>query len=208
VAETRAAFLAAAAVAREAIAHAGVRVRWEEPSALAEMTVGALVAHLGRAVTNVDRCLSAPEPTGGEPMSGAAYFVPVDPDLDSTINVRVRSTSAEEALVGQRAVLGQMDRALERLRARLEAEPQGRLVEVRDGEVLRLDEYLRTRIIELTVHTDDLCVSVGRETPALPGIGEAIQALVDVATLRHGDLAVLRALARRERDPDQALRVI
>ena len=128
-------------------------------------------------------------------------------DLASGINVRVRATSAEEALVGHRAVVGQMDRALERLRARLEGEPEGRLVKARD-EVLRLDDYLRTRIIELAVHTDDLCVSIGRETPPLPGVAVAIEALVEVAILRHGELAVLRALARRERDPDQVLRVI
>jgi hypothetical protein len=101
-----------------------------------------------------------------------------------------------------------MDRGLDRLRTSLEAEPEGRLVTVRDQEVLRLDDYLATRIIELALHTDDLCVSVGRETPELPGIEVAIQALVDIAAHRHGRLAVLRALARRERDPDQVLRVI
>ena len=42
----------------------------------------------------------------------------------------------------------------------------------------------------------------------LPGIEVDIQALVDIAAHRHGRLAVLRALARRERDPDQVLRVI
>jgi hypothetical protein len=208
VAATRSAFLEAAAAAREVVALPGVVLRWEEPSALAEMRVGALAAHLVRAVTNVDRYLAVPEPAGGEPISAAAYFAPVNADLASGINVRVRATSAEEALAGHRAVLGQMDRALDRLRTRLEEEPEGRLVSVRDGEVLRLDEYLRTRIIEIAVHTDDLCVSLGRETPALPGIELAIQALVDVAALRHGELAVLRALARRERDPDQVLRVI
>jgi len=201
VAGTRSEFLAAAAAAREVVALPGVALRWAEPSALAEMTVGALVAHLARAVTNVERCLAAPEPAGEE-LSAAAYFAPVGPDLAAAINVRVRATSAEEALVGHRAVLGQMDRT------RLEEEPEGRLVSVRDGEVLRLDEYLRTRIIEIAVHADDLCVSLGRETPALPGIELAIQALVDTAALRHGELAVLRALARRERDPDQVLRVI
>ena len=36
----------------------------------------------------------------------------------------------------------------------------------------------------------------------------AIETLLEVARLRHGDLAVLRALARRERDPVRALRVM
>jgi hypothetical protein len=209
MAGTRAAFLEAAAVARQVVASPVVAVRWAEPSALSEMTVGALVAHLARAVTNAERSLEAPEPPPvAAVISAAAYFAAVGPDLDSRINVRVRATSAEEALVGHRAVLGGMDRGLDRLRTRLEDEPEGRLVTVRDGEVLRLDDYLATRIIELALHTDDLCVSVGRETPELPGIGVAIQALVDIAAHRHGQLAVLRALARRERDPDQLLRVI
>jgi hypothetical protein len=173
------------------------------------MTVGALVAHLARAVTNVERSLEAPEPPPvAAVISATAYFAAVGPVLDSRINVRVRATSAEEALVGHRAVLGGMERGLDRLRTRLEAEPVGRLVTVRDQEVLRLDDYLATRIIELALHTDDLCVSVGRETPELPGIEVAIEALVDIAAHRHGRLAVLRALARRERDPDQVLRVI
>jgi len=205
--DVRPAFLAVAATAREIVAMTAVSLRWEEPSALPEMTVGALVAHLARAVTNVERGLEVPEPAGEQPISGPAYFAPVNADLASGINVRVRAASAEEALIGHRAVLGQMDRALERLRGRLEGEPEGRLVRARD-EVLLLDDYLRTRVIELAVHTDDLCLSIGRETPSLPGVAVAIQALVEVAILRHGELAVLRALARRERDPDQVLRVL
>ena len=209
MAGTRAAFLQAAAVARQVVASPVVAVRWAEPSALSEMTVGALVAHLARAVTNVERSLETPEPPPvAAVISAAAYFAAVGPDLDSRINVRVRGTSAEEALVGHRAVLGGMDRGLDRLRTSLEAEPESRLVTVRDQEVLRLDDYLATRIIELALHTDDLCLSVGRVTPELPGIEVAIQALVDIAAHRHGRLAVLRALARRERDPDQVLRVI
>jgi len=200
--------MAAAAAAREVVALPVVALHWEEPSALAEMTVGALVAHLVRSVTLVDRFLAAPEPEGGEPISAAAYFSMVSSDLASGLNVGVRATAVEEALVGHRAVLGQMDRALDRLRTRLEAEPEGRLVSVRGGDVLRLDDYLATRIFEIAIHTDDLCVSLGRPTPSLPGIGVAIQVLIDIATLRHGDLALLRALSRRERDPDQVLRVL
>jgi hypothetical protein len=36
----------------------------------------------------------------------------------------------------------------------------------------------------------------------------AVETLVEVARLRHGDTAVLRALSRRERDPADALRVL
>ena len=206
--DVRSAFLAVAGTAREIVALTVVALHWEEPSALPEMTVGALVAHLARAVTNVERSLEAAEPAGEEPISGAAYFAPVE------LRPRIPGSTCGSARPPPRRRWSATGRCWarwtapsRRLRARLEGEPEGRLVKARD-EVLRLDDYLRTRIIELAVHTDDLCVSIGRATPALPGVGVAIEALVEVAVLRHGELAVLRALARRERDPDQVLRVI
>jgi hypothetical protein len=65
-------------------------------------------------------------------------------------------------------------------------------------------------VVELVVHVDDLATSLGAEpAPLQPGTSRvAIDALVDVARLRYGDLAVLRALARRERDQVEALRVL
>ncbi len=206
----RTAFLAAAETARSVVGHVQVRERWREPSALAEMSVGALAAHLARAVTNVDRSLEAPPPAleGEEPLSGAAYFSPVTADLTSEINARVRTTSEDEALLGPAAVAGQLSRAVDRLRTRLPAQPEDRPVQARGGETLNLDEYLRTRLIELSTHIDDLCVSIRQPTPEIPGIDIAIDLLVDVAVHRHGSLAVLRSLARRERDRVEALRVL
>jgi hypothetical protein len=206
----RTAFLAAAEVALPVVGLPHVRERWREPSALAEMSVGALAAHLVRAVTNVDRYLEAPPPPAGaqEPLSGAAYFSPVTADLTSEINARVRTKSADEALLGPAAVTGQLARALERLRGRLPGEPEERQLRARGGELLSLDEYLRTRLVELTTHIDDLCVSLRRPTPDIPGAAIAIDLLVEVATHRHGSLAVLRGLARRERDGVEALRVL
>lgn len=206
----RAAFLAAAETARPLLGNVQVRERWREPSALAEMSVGALAAHLARAVTNVDRFLEEPPPAPGgeEAVSGAAYFLPVTADLTSEINARVRTTSEDEALLGPAAVAGQLARALDRLHARLPDEPAERRLRARGGEVLTLDEYLGTRLIELSTHIDDLCVSVGQPTPEIPGIDVAIDLLVEVAVRRHGSLAVLRGLARRERDRAEALRVL
>ncbi len=206
--EVRDAFLACAAAARPVVALTAVGDRWREPSALAEMSVGALAAHLVRAVTNVDRFLAGGPPAAqGAETSAAEYFAMASPDLASELNVRVRHTAEEEALVGHRAVVGQLDRALDRVRSRLPAEPADRLVTVRERSI-PLDEYLRTRLIELTLHIDDLAVTCGVATPDLPGMDIAIATLIDVAELRHGRLAVLRALGRRERDPDQVLRIL
>ncbi len=204
--DIRTAFLAAATTAQPLVGLPEVGDRWLEPSSLPLMTVGALVSHLVTAVTNPDRFLEAPSPVG-EPISVATYWLPVTAEAESAVNVGVRTTAAEEALIGQRAVVGRLGRAIDQLRARLPSEPEDRLVRARD-EVLVLDQYLRSRLIELAVHTDDLCVSLGRDTPPLPGIEVAIGALMEVAILRHGELAVLRALSRRERDAVQALRVM
>jgi hypothetical protein len=74
---------------------------------------------------------------------------------------------------------------------------------------MTLDEYLRTRVVELVIHGDDLASSVGLAFgPVASDLATtAISTLVEVARVRHGDMAVLRALTRRERDSVQALRV-
>ena len=68
---------------------------------------------------------------------------------------------------------------------------------------LRLDDFLLTRLVELSVHLDDLATSLGVPGPAL---SDAVTVpvrhlLVDLAAERHGDVAVLRALSRSERAP-------
>ncbi len=210
--EVRLAFLAAAGTARTALGLADVAERWNEESALPRMTIGALAAHLARAITTLETYLATSVRHGDEePMSAAAYFASINAvpaDLDSELNVGVRERAAEGAKPGSRAVLESFEKSLAHLQVRLQEEPDDRRVEVYGKYVLLLDEYLLTRIVELTIHTDDLYVSTDRTTPTLPGIGPAIRTLVDCAELRHGEIAVLRALARRERDSDEALRVL
>ena len=73
-----------------------------------------------------------------------------------------------------------------------------------------LDDYLITRLLEVVVHTDDLAVSLGIEPPDFPRPATAavIDCLLEVARRRHGDIAVVRAFTRRERDRPEALRVL
>jgi hypothetical protein len=58
--------------------------------------------------------------------------------------------------------------------------------------------------MELVVHGDDLAVSVGVPTPVFPPAATEItlDLLVRVAAWRHGPVALVRALARRERAPE------
>ena len=191
--------------------------RYESPSALAEFSVRGLAGHLRRAMTMVEAYLdeAAPAADSGSDVekSAAAYFatvLPADQDLDSEFHRAIRQRGIETA--PERAVDFSLEWAetASNLITRLEQEPADRLVQVFGGVVLTLDEYLATRLVELVVHADDLAVSLG-VAPALlsPAVtGLVITTLVEVARLRHGETAVVRALSRRERDTAEALRVI
>jgi hypothetical protein len=71
-----------------------------------------------------------------------------------------------------------------------------------------LDEYLVTRLVELVVHSDDLATSAGLETPEFDAMTMAcvVGCLLAMVRARHGDIAVVRGFARRERDAIEALR--
>jgi hypothetical protein len=214
-AEVRATFLDTAEVACSVLALPEVAERWEQPSALRLLSVRGLAGHLLRGAGTVDVYLDRPEPSGAEPISAAAYYARVLPALaedisSAPIHAAIRERGEEQAAGGPERLAAEGAAICLRLRERLGAEPEERLVSVYQGTVIRLDEYLVTRLIELTLHVHDLCISVGVPTPELPEAARAaaIDTLVEVARQRHGDVAVLDALARRERDRIAALRVM
>jgi hypothetical protein len=92
---------------------------------------------------------------------------------------------------------------LARLAGRLHGEPGDRLLDLRPSLpfAMRLDDRIRLEIVECVLHGDDLAVSIDREDTELPHdvVTIAVAALLAAPRLRHGDRAVLRALARRER---------
>lgn len=210
--ETRRAFLKALDAARPIVASADVARHWDEQSLLEEFSIRGLAGHLVRAAGSVDAYLERPEPVRERPISAAAYYAEVldTSDISAPLHTEVRERGEDEAREGHQALVRKFDDVAARLGERLKEESAERLVRVFKDLVLRLDDYLVTRIVELTVHTDDLALSVGRQPPALPPecLDLAITNLVGVARHRHGDLAVLRALSRRERDTVEALRVL
>jgi Mycothiol maleylpyruvate isomerase N-terminal domain len=211
MADAAAAFLDAAATAVDLLERRDLAEHWAEDSVLRQFPVAALAGHLFRGMATVGHYLDGPEPSGPG-ISAASYFDTVirSADIGDAGNEAVRARGAEAAAGGPAALAGEARAALERLSSRLAAEAPGRRVCVAGGLVMTLDEYLRTRVVELVVHADDLAASVGAElVPPQPGTTAiAIEALVGVARIRHGDMAVLRALARRERDPVEALHVL
>jgi hypothetical protein len=220
--EARAVFLEAVAAAVPLLEAPELSARWEEESALARFSVGGLAGHLLRATTSVEAYLDRPEPGAGEEvLSVPAYYAAAvysdigdapytGPDLDSDLHTAVRARGEEAAAGGPAALAREWSEALGRLRTRLAVEAPDRRVRVFNQLVIGLDDYLATRLVELCIHADDLAVSLGVDPPPLPAAatGLAVATLVDLARLRHGDAAVLRALARTERDAVAALRVL
>lgn len=203
----RSAFLEAARRTVDVIGGRELGERWERPSTLQHLSVGELAAHTGRAILTVHWYLDMPEPEE-PPISAGAYYAEQSSDIDAEANVRIRSRAGEDAKGGWARLYLDTGRALEHLEGRLRNEsPEHRIPA--SGRCLLLDEYLRTRIVELVVHLDDLCPSLDVGVPDLPAAEKiAIDVLIETAVIRHGRKGVLHALARQERAPENALRIL
>ncbi len=214
----RTAFLEAATLTRSLIEQPVVGTRWHEPSALDRLTIGQLTAHLVRSVTTVATYLGLPDPGIREDLVDApGYLVSIEglsaadgPDLDNELHTQIRRRAEAGAAEGPMAVLAAWEAATEELTGRLAVEPPTRAVEVLGSRRILLDQYLITRLVEMTVHGDDLAVSVGLPTPDYPDNAWelVIGCLTEVAIRRHGPLAVVRAMTRSERDDARAMRVL
>ncbi len=178
-----------------------VMSRWDEPSALEGMTIGALSAHLVRAAGAVLAYLDRTEPArrpDGELLTPVTYFHAA---IDSPIHDRIKEVSAEEAAAGPAEVAALCADVAARMRVRFAAEPSDRLLAALGGRMLTLDDFCRTRLIEVLFHLDDLAASVGLPCPdtSVEGRTIVVDILLGIARDQHGDWEVLHALAREER---------
>jgi Mycothiol maleylpyruvate isomerase N-terminal domain len=212
----RESFLASVAEARGLIASREVASKWHEPSALEHLEVGAVAGHLARAAFVVIGYLDASDPHVGTGDSAPAlltadqYFEQMLAASASSddAHAAIRARAADEAAAGQEALVARLDAILMELDARFSSEPEHRVVKVALGLVLPLDEYLVTRMVELVVHSDDLASSVDLEPPPFDALTMAcvVGCMLAMVRARHGDMAVARGFARRERDELNALR--
>jgi hypothetical protein len=201
----RHAFLSAAETAATLLREPAVSARWSEPSALADFSVGGLARHLANQVTHTGSLLTAAPGSSAIPvLEHYTRNAWVTSGVDGADNVGIRRRGEEAAAATTpQALADEVDAALAELRRIVPAEPVERVVDLRDWG-LTVDDFLLTRVMELVVHTDDLAVSLGVPTPQLPTAATeaTIQLLTRIAAWRHGPLAVVRALARRERAPE------
>jgi hypothetical protein len=201
------AFLGAAAQTVELLSAPQVAAAWEQSSALAEMTVGALAGHLASQIFSVEAALREPE-SSLEPTPLLEHYARaswIDEPLDGYVNSGIRARGADFAADGPSALAARADKAVAGLRADLAQRSGGEVVFMPQvGRAMRLDDFLMTRLMELAVHMDDLAVSAALPTPQLDdgAFDPVLVLLARLAARRHGQAALLRALTRAERAPD------
>jgi Mycothiol maleylpyruvate isomerase N-terminal domain len=203
--QTRTSFLEAAEVAVELVRRPEVADRWSEPGASEGMTVGAVAAHLvSSGIEMLVPLLELEGPPGTRVLEPSRYFSGQSLDLDHEGHHDVRQRAEAGARRGAAALAADAAAAVTGLALRLSEQPEGRRVLVLGAFDMTLDGFLVTRLVELLAHTDDLAASAGMATPDLPPVAVAlvVTCLTDVARRRHGDIAVLRTLARRERSTE------
>ncbi|MFG2003755.1 maleylpyruvate isomerase N-terminal domain-containing protein [Spirillospora sp. NPDC048911] len=201
---TRETYLGAAESAVGLLADPAVAAAWKQPSALADFTVGGLAAHLAFQIFCVPTVMATPaeEPIGLLDHYARASWV--EAGLDDEPNVALRRRGEELAAEGPERTAGHAREIVAELRTVLPDEPADRTVHMPwNGWSLLLDDFLVTRTMELTVHSDDLAVSVGVPTlTASPEAADAVAVLLTrLAVRRHGLTPVMRALSRAERAP-------
>ena len=201
-------YLVAAQSAGTLLADPAAAEAWERPSALPKMSVGALAVHLASEVLLVREALTDERARTDEaPVPLLEHYTRsawVEADLDDDVNVSIREGAESSASTGHQEMLASVRTALEDVARLLAEEVEPAVVRLPWwGWALSFEDFLVTRMMEITVHSDDLAVSLGVEPPALPAsvLEPVLSLLVGVAVLRHGQPAVVRALSRAERAP-------
>jgi hypothetical protein len=193
--------------------HPDLESRWQDPSAIESLTIGALAAHLGRAFTTTWMYLQADPCAINQQFDASSYFQSAfeRPDEDLVqLNASIVQRAIDDAEPGAVAVRERHRSTVADLRKRLIGEPAERGIEVFGDICMQLDDYLVTRMVEAVVHSDDLAVSLGADMPTFaPDVIDLVMvALLGVARQRNGDVAVLREFARGERATGDILPVM
>jgi hypothetical protein len=217
------AYVAAVDWLRGILSRAELAEVWGEPSAVAHYTVGGMAAHAVHGVVWLEQLLTDAEPVGLRPVTMGEFFGlnrvddPADPNTpEDAFSASLRAAAEGFARTGvgtvNLALTASRDQLVGVLDLALESRPVA-VIRV-TGAQISLREYLRTRVLELVVHCDDLVCSVpGLVAPDPPAgsmevsLGVCLQ-LAQAAQARVGGLAALRAFTRSERALPGALRVL
>jgi hypothetical protein len=187
-----------------------VAARWSDESACDGMTIGGLGHHLVAQVDIAVRLLGG-TPSEQAPIPLLEHYrraAWVHTPLDAEANTTVRESANAEAGSGFGGLEARVADGLAALPAALAGaegrEPDSVLIPWQ-GWALTAHDLMTTRLMELVVHSDDLAASIDVETPQFPDdvVAAVLALLTGVAVERHGQTALVRALARPQRAPGQ-----
>ena len=199
------AFLSAVHQSLDLAATPEVLTAWGQESSCAGMTVGGLAHHLLNQAVNTARALRADPAGSPEPIALLEHYARaawVEAGPDDEANTSIRDNDNERALAGPDAVLAAAREHVDALPDLLAAPREPDLVFIPwQGWSLSTDDFLTTRMMEMVVHGDDLASSVGLPTPTYADdvVTPVLSLLTGVAVRRHGQAALVRALARPQR---------
>jgi len=167
-------FIEGARVVAAAIGDPLVAQAWDQPSVLEDQRVSSLAGHLARGgVWVVGDYLDAGRPAGPVDLHSAGqYFAAFVSTASPSGHQAIRDRGAAVASAGRDELLRGLGERLAALEPRIRTADRQQLIAVAGGKVMRLEDYLATRIVEQTVHLDDLARSVGREAWQLPAGAE------------------------------------
>ena len=172
--------------------------QWEQP-ALGTWTVRSLAGHTARAILTVESYLGQDEPGAVTIPSAEDYYNEVLEQFTDHASIEARGVEAG-AWLGADPV-AQVSEALSRTRTLIAAQPDDRIVSI-GGMGILLDQYLRTRVVELVVHSIDLARAIGADyTPPAAGIATAVSLLAGTAARKGQGVTLLMALTGRAQLP-------
>ncbi|MET9630904.1 maleylpyruvate isomerase N-terminal domain-containing protein [Lentzea sp. NPDC006480] len=199
-------FLATARIALDLIRHPQVTEHWDKPSALPEFGVRGLAGHIGYQILPIPSMIASP--INDEPVVGLMEHYAranwTELDVDDEFHARIRAGGEKIAAEGQEALCDQFEQTLAELAKTLPGQENRPVRMPHWGPwAVPLDDYLVSRLMEFVVHSDDLAVSVGLDTPEFPRtVNETVIDLLTRMSLnRHKAVDIVRALSRKERAP-------
>jgi uncharacterized protein (TIGR03083 family) len=165
---------------------------------LGEWDVRSLVGHALRGVTTAPMYLATPaEEISVHSVADYFRFAQSAPELHKGVAERGRAAGIELGDDPPAVV----DAAVEESVAVVSDTPLDATLTLPWG-TMRLREYLATRVIEVTVHTDDICRAIGIDHVASPDEASLVlEALVSAAGTRDG-MSMIRAVLGRDSLPD------
>ncbi|NNG36542.1 maleylpyruvate isomerase N-terminal domain-containing protein [Nakamurella aerolata] len=196
-------FLEAAETMLTLLGTSEVAARWNEPSALPKMSVGALACHLGRQPRRAAELL--PASTDQQPLPEVDDHYRQAPWVRSTSledAANDRSADDAEAELGVAALLQRVRESLAAVCTLLNDGAAQPVVFIPwQGWALRRDNFLLTRMLEIVVHSADLAASLDVPMPEFaPEVFEPVRdLLVRLAVAKHGQQALVSTLTRTER---------